>query len=211
MNFKNIKIEEYILSNSMDIPDYLIELERETNLTTLMPQMLSGRLQGRLLAFLSKMINPENILEIGTFTGYSALCLAEGLAENGKLITIEYDPELKNIIEKYIEKSGMQNRIEVIFNDAIHIIDKLEKAFDLVFLDAYKEDYINYYQKIIPKLNPGGIIIADNVLWSGKVITDQSDKTTKAIIEFNKFVNADPNTENVILPIRDGLSLIRKK
>ncbi|HHB52392.1 MAG TPA: methyltransferase [Saprospiraceae bacterium] len=210
MNFSNIKIEGYILSNSMDVPEYLIQLERETNLTTLMPQMLSGRLQGRLLSFISKMVNPENILEIGTFTGYSALCLAEGLRESGKLTTIEYDPEMKNIIEKYIGKSGMQDKIEVIFDDAKNVLDKLNNTYDLVFLDAFKEDYILYYENIIPRLKSGGIIIADNVLWSGKVITEPDDKTASAIIEFNRHVNNDPRTENIILPIRDGLSLIRK-
>lgn len=210
MNFTNIKIEEYILSNSMKIPEYLIELERETNLTTLMPQMLSGRLQGRLLSFISKLISPENILEIGTFTGYSALCLAEGLSSTGKLTTIEYDLEMKDVIEKYIKKSGLVDKIEVIYNDARNAIDDLDKTYDLVFLDAFKEDYILYYDKILPKLNSGALIIADNVLWSGKVITDPEDKTANAIIEFNKYVNSDPRTENMILPIRDGLMLIRK-
>jgi len=210
MNFKNIKIEEYILSNSMSIPDYLIELERETNLTTLMPQMLSGRLQGRLLSFISKLVRPDNVLEIGTFTGYSALCLAEGLSDDGKLTTIEYDPEMRIIIEKYIGKSGLRDKIKVIFDDARNVLDKLDETYDLVFLDAFKEDYILYYQKLIPKLKPGAIIIADNVLWSGKVITEPDDKTANAIIKFNKYVNDDPNTENIILPVRDGLSLIRK-
>ncbi len=210
MHFTNIKIEEYILSNSMSVPEYLNELERETNLTTLMPQMLSGRLQGRILSYISKLISPEKILEIGTFTGYSALCLAEGLKHNGKLITIENDIERKEIIRKYIDKSGMQNKIEVVFDDAKTATKTINENFDLVFIDAFKEDYILYYENIIGKVNPGGIIIADNVLWSGKVMEETDDKTTLAIKEFNKYVKNDLRTENIILPVRDGLSLIRK-
>ena len=210
MNFVNIKIEEYSIANSMDIPQYLMDLERETNLTKLMPQMLSGRLQGRLLSILSKMKNPKNILEIGTFTGYSALCLAEGLKENGKLITVEFDEELKTIIDKYIGKSPYKNKIQLIIGDALNVVPELEETFDLVFLDAHKPDYLNYYKALIPKMNSGGVIIADNVLWSGKVINELSDKTAKAIDEFNKFVKNDKRSENIILPIRDGLSLIRK-
>ncbi len=210
MNFVNIKLEEYSIENSMDIPQYLLDLERETNLTKLMPQMLSGRLQGRLLSILSKMINPQNILEIGTFTGYSALCLAEGLKENGKLITVEFDEELKTIIDKYISKSPYKNKIQLIIGDALNVVPELEETFDLVFLDAHKPDYLNYYKTLIPKMNSGGVIIADNVLWSGKVINELSDKTAKAIDEFNKFVKNDKRTENIILPIRDGLSIIRK-
>ncbi len=210
MNFINIKLEEYSIENSMKIPDYLLNLEKETNLTQIMPQMLSGRLQGRLLSILSKMISPKNILEIGTFTGYSALCLAEGLKENGKLITIEYDKELKEIIEKYVNVSKYKSQIELILGDALVILPQLKETFDLVFLDAHKPDYLNYYKTLIPKMNSGGIILADNVLWSGKVIDDLGDKTAKAIDDFNKFVKDDPETENVILPIRDGISIIRK-
>ncbi len=210
MNFVNIKLEEYSIENSMDIPQYLMDLERETNLTKLMPQMLSGRLQGRLLSILSKIINPQNILEIGTFTGYSALCLAEGLRENGKLITLEFDAELKTIIDKYIGKSPYKNKIQLIIGDALKIVPELAETFDLVFLDAHKPDYLNYYKTLIPKMKSGGIIVADNVLWSGKVINELNDKTAKAIDDFNKFVKNDKQTENIILPIRDGLSLIRK-
>ncbi len=210
MNFVNIKLEEYSIDNSMNIPQYLLDLEKETNLTKLMPQMLSGRLQGRLLSILSKILNPQNILEIGTFTGYSALCLAEGLKENGKLITVEFDEELKTIIDKYISKSPYKNKIQLIIGDALNVVPELEETFDLVFLDAHKPDYLNYYKTLIPKMNSGGIIIADNVLWSGKVINELSDKTAKAIDEFNKFVKNDNRTENIILPIRDGLSIIRK-
>lgn len=210
MNFINVKLEEYSIKNSMDIPEYLLELERETNLTKLMPQMLSGRLQGRLLSLISKLISPKNILEIGTFTGYSALCLAEGLQENGKLITIEFDKELKKIIDKYINKTKYKDQIELIIGDANKIILDLEGTFDIVFIDAHKTDYLNYYNSIVTKMKTGGLIIADNVLWSGKVINELSDKTAKAIDDFNRYVKNDSRTENLILPIRDGLSLIRK-
>lgn len=211
MNFVNIKIEEYSIKNSMDIPEYLLELERETNLTKLIPQMLSGRLQGRFLSFLSKLINPKKILEVGTFTGYSALCLAEGLQKEGKLTTIEFDIEQKEIIEKYIKKSKYNNQIELILDDALKVLPKLKEKYDLVFLDAHKLDYIFYYDTILPLLNSGGIIIADNVLWSSKVINDLNDKSAAALNKFNQHVKNDSRTENVILPIRDGLSLIRKK
>ena len=174
-----------------------------------MPQMLSGRLQGRVLSFLSRIVNPKKILEIGTFTGYSALCLAEGLPANGKLITIEYNNELKEIITRYIKKSPFNKNIELIIDDAKMALDNLSGNIDLVFLDASKEDYLLYYKKIIPKLNKGGIIVADNVLWSGKVINDINDKTAKAINEFNEYVQNDIRTENIMLPIRDGLSIIR--
>ena len=210
MNFINIKLEEYSIDNSANIPEFLLELERETNLTQLMPQMISGRLQGRLLSFLSKIIRPKNILEIGTFTGYSALCLAEGLQQNGKLITIEYDEKLKEIIDKYVNKSGYKEKIKLIIGDALSVIPSLNENFDLVFVDAHKPDYLNYYEMIMPKINSGGIIIVDNVLWSGKVINELTDKTAKAIDGFNKFVKNDERTENLILPIRDGISLIRK-
>jgi len=210
MNFINIKLEEYSIDNSANIPEFLLELERETNLTQLMPQMISGRLQGRLLSFLSKIISPKNILEIGTFTGYSALCLAEGLQQNGKLITIEYDEKLKEIIDKYVNKSGYKGKIKLIIGDALSVIPSLNENFDLVFVDAHKPDYLNYYEMLLPKINSGGIIIVDNVLWSGKVINELTDKTAKAIDDFNKFVKNDERTENLILPIRDGISLIRK-
>ena len=209
MKFADIKVEGYCIKNSFEIPDYLLELEKETNLTKLMPQMLSGRLQGRVLSFISSLVNPKRILEIGTFTGYSALCLAEGLSENGKLITIEYDNELKEIITKYIKKSGFDKNIELIIDDAKTALDNLSGGIDLVFLDAFKDDYLLYYEKIIPKMNRGGIILADNVLWSGKVINDLNDKTAKAINEFNEYVQKDTRTENIMLPIRDGLSIIR--
>ena len=211
MNFVNIKIESYCIANSMEVPDYLIALERETNLTQTMPQMLSGRLQGRILSMFSRLIKPDRILEIGTFTGYSALCLAEGLKTGGELITVEYDTSLRYIIEKYMTLSGLNDKINVVYDDAKKVLDTLTGMFDIVFLDAFKEDYIHYYEKVIPMLKSGGLIIADNVLWSGKVLEETKDSSAIAIKKFNKHVKNDERVENVIIPVRDGLSIIRKK
>ncbi len=211
MKFIDIKIQNYCVSNSTDVPDYLIELERETNLTKLTPQMLSGRLQGRLLSMLSKIVNPEKILEVGTFTGYSALCLAEGLKENGQLVTIENKPEHKEIIDKYFDKSGYKDKIKLIIDDAKKVLVNLDTRFDLVFLDAHKEDYRFYYDNVLPHVNSGGIIIVDNVLWSGKVINELDDRTALSIHQFNNYVAKDDRTENIMIPIRDGINIIRKK
>ncbi len=196
---------------SSPIPDYLIELEKETNLITTMPQMLSGRLQGRLLSFISKFLQPTRILEIGTFTGYSALCLAEGLKESGHLITIEIDPQYENIINKYFRISTFHDKLELKIGDALQIIGGLNTEFDLIFIDAYKLDYLKYYEIAINKLRKGGLIIADNVLWSGKVIFELEDKTAKALDEFNSYVKNDKRVEKIMIPIRDGITLIRKK
>lgn len=196
---------------SSPIPDYLIELEKETNLITTMPQMLSGRLQGRLLSFISKFLQPTRILEIGTFTGYSALCFAEGLKESGHLITIEIDPQYENIINKYFRISTFHDKLELKIGDALQIIGELNTEFDLIFIDAYKLDYLKYYEIAINKLRKGGLIIADNVLWSGKVIFELEDKTAKALDEFNSYVKNDKRVEKIMIPIRDGITLIRKK
>lgn len=196
---------------SSPIPDYLIELEKETNLITTMPQMLSGRLQGRLLSFISKFLQPTRILEIGTFTGYSALCLAEGLKESGHLITIEIDTQYEHIINKYFRVSTFYDKLELKIGDALQIIGGLNTEFDLIFIDAYKLDYLKYYEIAINKLRKGGLIIADNVLWSGKVIFELEDKTAKALDEFNSYVKNDKRVEKIMIPIRDGITLIRKK
>lgn len=211
MNFSEIRTEDYCIRMSSEIPDYLIELEKETNLLTTMPQMISGRLQGRLLSFISKMLNPQNILELGTFTGYSALCLAEGLKENGRLITIEIETEFRVLIEKYFRKSPYYDKIRIDFGDARTIIPDLDSQFDLVFIDAYKQDYVFYYEQSLKLLRKGGIIITDNVLWSGKVIYELEDKTASALNEFNLYVKNDFRTEKIMLPFRDGISLILKK
>jgi len=206
-------IEEYILNHSDDEDPLLAELNRETNLKILRPRMLSGHLQGKVLEMLSKMIRPEKILEIGTYTGYSAICLAKGLKEDGVLHTIEINDELEEIITKYIQKSGLQKQINVHFGNALEIIPTLNEKFDLIFIDGDKREYLDYYELVLNYLQPGGFILADNVLWSGKVIELETpdDEYTKGIFDFNDFLKNDKRVEKVILPLRDGLTLIRKK
>ena len=206
-------IEEYILNHSDDEDPVLAELNRETNLKILRPRMLSGHLQGKILEMISKMIRPEKILEIGTYTGYSAICLAKGLTEKGILHTIEINDELEEIITKYIQKSGLQNQINVHFGNALKIIPTINELFDLVFIDGDKREYLAYYELVLNYLKPGGFILADNVLWSGKVIELETpdDEYTKGIFDFNDFLKTDNRVEKVILPLRDGLTLIRKK
>ena len=175
--------------------------------------MLSGPYQGRLLAMLSKLINPKTILEIGTYTGYSALCLAEGLAPDGILHTIDHNEELSSIQQKYFDKSDYKNQIKTHIGDALDIISKLNLKFDLVFIDADKANYPNYFKAIVPKMNSGGLILSDNVLWSGKVLqkADVKDVDTQALQVYNKLVNEDSRVESVLLPVRDGLTLTRVK
>lgn len=206
-------IEEYILNHSDNEDPVLAELNRETNLKILRPRMLSGHLQGKILEMLSKMIQPEKVLEIGTYTGYSAICLAKGLKENGVLHTIEVNDELEDIISKYINKSGLQKKIKTYFGNALEIIPTLSKTFDLVFIDGDKREYPAYYNLVFDFVRPGGFILADNVLWSGKVLEIETpdDEYTKGIFEFNDLVKNDTRVEKVILPLRDGLTLIRKK
>ena len=206
------RLEKYILDNSSDEDKLLGELNRKTHLDVLQPRMLSGHLQGLLLEFISKMISPKNILEIGTFTGYSAICLAKGMQKGGRLITIEKNDELQQIIEEYIGRSEYKENIELLVGDALSFIENINIEFDLVFIDADKEEYSAYFDAIINKVKSGGIILADNVLWSGKVIEkdSQNDPSTASIIDFNKKIKNDSRIENVILPIRDGISIIRK-
>jgi predicted O-methyltransferase YrrM len=206
-------IEEYILNHSDSEDPILAELNRETNLKVLRPRMLSGHLQGKILEMLSKMIRPEKILELGTYTGYSAICLAKGLKENGKLHTIEINDELEDIIVKYIEKAKLTDKIKLHFGNARSIIPELNEKFDLVFIDADKREYLEYYNLVFDFVKSGGFIFADNVLWSGKVIElkEPDDEYTKGIFDFNKFLKNDDRVEKVILPLRDGLTLIRKK
>lgn len=208
-----LNIEEYILNHSDDEDPLLAELNRETNLKILRPRMLSGHLQGKILEMISKMIRPKRILEIGTYTGYSAICLAKGLMEDGILHTLEINDELEEIITKYIQKSGFQNQINVHFGNALEIIPILNEKFDLVFIDGDKREYLAYYELVLNYLKPGGFILADNVLWSGKVIELETpdDEYTKGIFDFNDFLKTDNRVEKVILPLRDGLTLIRKK
>ncbi|MBN2890757.1 MAG: class I SAM-dependent methyltransferase [Bacteroidales bacterium] len=208
MNFLN-----YSINFSDSEPELLAELRRETNLKVLMPRMLSGHFQGLLLSFFSKMINPEKILELGTFTGYSAICLVSGLSENGKLLTIEKNDELKFISQKYFKKIENGKKITQLFGDANEIILGLNEEFDLVFIDADKREYFSYYINVFDKVKKGGYILADNVFWNGKVLEqiDPKDEYTKGIVEFNEFVRNDDRVEKITLPIRDGLMLIRKK
>ena len=175
--------------------------------------MLSGHLQGKLLEFISKMIKPERILEIGTFTGYSAICLAKGLSKNGLLFTIEINDERKKIIEEFIDKAEFSDKIKLLIGDAIKQIPKITEVFDLVFIDADKPNYLNYYKAVLPKLKSGGFILVDNVLWDGKVVhkVSKDDMSTKGIFDFNNYVQNDTTVENLMLPLRDGLMLIRKK
>lgn len=189
----------------------LLELERETHLRTLSPQMLSGRLQGQFLRFISLMLRPERVLEVGTFTGYSALCLAAGLPEHGILHTIEANDELAPLIRNYFDRSPHAGRLTLHVGDAADLIPTLEGPFDLVLLDAGKLDYIQHYHMVLPLLQPGGILLADNVLWDGKVVQNEQDDTTRALRAFNELVHRDDRVENLLLPLRDGLMMARKK
>jgi caffeoyl-CoA O-methyltransferase len=212
MDNLNKALQNYIENHSSPEDKILAELNRETHLKVLNPRMLSGNFQGKLLEFVSHMIKPESILEIGTYTGYSAICLAKGLSERGKLITIERNDEIISYALHYIEKAGLMNKIEIISGDALTLLPGIKSTFDLVFIDADKKDYINYYNLIFDKVRTGGYIIADNVLWSGKVVEETlpNDNDTASIKAFNQKIINDPRVEVLILPIRDGLSLIRK-
>lgn len=211
-NFIDSKIFNYSLSKSSKEPKILNDLNRETHLKILNPRMLSGHYQGRILSLVSKIIKPKTVLEIGTYTGYSTICLSEGLDKNGNIHTIDHNEELLVIQNKYFKKAGISEKVKQYTGDAIKIIKKLNLDFDLVFIDADKENYPLYFDSIIEKVKPGGVIIADNILWSGKILekVEEEDYATKSIIEFNDKVNNDDRVETIILPIRDGLSLIRK-
>lgn len=213
MQFIPEKLDDYVVKHSQAEPKLLKELNRETYQKIMQPRMLSGHFQGRVLSMISKLVNPKNILEIGTYTGYSALCLAEGMKKDGELHTIDIDEELYDFQRKYFDKSGFGNKIYQHLGNALEIIPKLNKTFDLIFIDADKENYSNYFNCVIDKLNSGGIILSDNVLWSGKVIEalQPDDTPTKALIEYNKLLKEDDRVETVLLPIRDGLTISRKK
>lgn len=207
-------IQNYCDNHTQPESEVLKNLTRHTFANVLQPRMLSGHFQGRLLSMLSGMIKPKYILEIGTYTGYSAICLAEGLQEGGRLITIDVNPEQEDAIHRFIAEAGMQQKIQFIVGDAYNIIKTLPHKFDLVFIDADKPNYLKYYEQAMEVLNPGGYIIADNVLWSGKVVDEKSlakDKDTQLLDAFNKHLHNDPRLEHILLPIRDGLMLGRKK
>jgi len=212
LDFLPKEIEQYAENFTREEGKILADLNRETHAKIMTPRMLSGHLQGQVLRMFSQMIRPKNILEIGTYTGYSALCMADGLQQGGKLITIDINEELQDIIKKYISKAEKQGQIELRIGNALEVIQTLELKFDMIFIDADKENYSNYFDLVFQKLNPGGYIIADNVLWSGKVLEDDSelDKDTIALKNYAKKIKEDDRVEQVFLPIRDGLLVARK-
>ena len=211
MHFLSPSLENYIAEHSQKEPSLLSELTRETHLKVVRPRMITGHHQGRVLSLLSKLIRPKHILEIGTYTGYAALCLAEGLQPNGKLITLEANAELGGRIRAYFDQSEHKEQIELRIGNAVDVIPSLTETWDLVFIDADKGNYSTYFDLVIDQLNTGGIIIADNVLWSGKISDpSKNDPATKSLREFNAKVHADSRVQNVLFPIRDGLMILRK-
>ena len=211
MHFLSEDLEDYIEQHSQNEPELLAQLNKETYQKILLPRMLSGHFQGRVLSMLSKLIRPMTILEIGTYTGYSALCLCEGMQDNGILHTIDIKEELVDFQRKYFDKSNWGNQIVQHLGEALDIIPTIDLKFDLVFIDADKENYINYFNMIISKMNKGGIILSDNVLWSGKVLEepDPNDISTSILKEYNQLLKNDTRVETVLLPIRDGLTVSR--
>lgn len=210
MEFLPEKISSYSLENTEKEPKLLSELNRETWANVMIPRMLSGHLQGRVLSMISKMIHPTNIIEVGTYTGYSALCMAEGLKENGKIHTLDINEEYTSVAKKYFDKSDYKENIIQHIGNAVDVIPQLNDKFQLAFLDADKENYSNYFDLIINKMDIGGYIIADNVLWSGKVTEENKDEETMALHNYNKKVLSDKRVETVLLPVRDGLNISRK-
>jgi caffeoyl-CoA O-methyltransferase len=212
MHFISNELENYIEQHSQNEPELLARLNKETLQKVLNPRMLSGHFQGRVLSMISKLLRPKNILELGTYTGYSALCLCEGMQENGQLHTIDINEELVDFQRNYFDLSPWGKQIFQHLGKAISIIPTLEMNFDLVFIDADKENYIHYFELIVPKMNRGGIILSDNVLWSGKVVEPlrPNDFDTRILLEYNKLLNNDSRVETVLLPIRDGLTVTRK-
>ena len=212
MEFIDEKIEAYALAHSQPESEVLKKLNRDTHAHILMPRMLSGHMQGNLLSMLSKMIQPKQILEIGTYTGYSGIRLAQGLQEGGKLHTIDINEELEKMVRSFFNEAGLSNKINYYIGNALNIIPTLKETFDIVFIDADKKNYSAYYDLIFDKVRVGGYIIADNVLWSGKVLdaSEKMDADTKAIDVFNKKIHNDSRVEHMLLPIRDGLMIVRK-
>lgn len=208
MEIINQGLQHYAEQHTSYESDLLKKVNRDTHANVLRPRMLSGHLQGRVLSMISHMIKPNRILEIGTYTGYSALCLLEGLSPGGKLITIDINEELEQKVRGYF--ASFENRIEYKIGHALHIIPTLNETFDLVFIDADKSNYCSYFDLVIDKVRPGGFMLADNVLWSGKVLNKDPDADTRSIIAFNDKIQNDSRVENVLLPIRDGIMMIRK-
>lgn len=208
-----MNIDDYILDHSDKEPEYLAKINRKTSVRMINPRMCSGHYQGRVLSMLCKMIKPEKVLEIGTFTGYSAVCIAESLPENGRLDTIEIDDELEDFIKENIQLSPYSDRIKLHIGRALEIIPALNETFDLVFIDADKREYSDYFEAVLPKVKSGGFIFADNTLWDGKILEEvhPNDKQTIEIMRFNDKIASDERVERLILPVRDGLTIIRKK
>lgn len=213
MEFIDEALLKYAEEHSAKEPTLLQKLNRETHLKVMQPRMLSGHLQGRILSMFSKLLQPTTIVEIGTYTGYSALCLAEGLKPDGLLHTIDNNDERVPLLNRYFAEAGEQDRIRIHTGNALDILPGIEGPYDLVFIDADKHNYLNYYKLVLERMRPGGLIIADNVLWSGKILQEPKagDNDTKALIEYNRYVAADPQVEVVLLPVRDGLSVARKR
>jgi len=212
MEFIDDALDHYVCAHTSPENELLAKLNRDTHVNVLQPRMLSGHFQGRVLSMISHMVRPERILEIGTYTGYSALCLAEGLQENGKLITIDVNKQLETFVRGYFAKSDYNDQIDFRISNAMELIPQLDEVFDIVFIDADKMNYINYYHLVFDKVKKGGYILSDNVLWSGKVTGayDKLDKDTRLLMDFNRLVQEDPRVENVLLPIRDGIMIARK-
>ena len=213
MEFIPSAIDKYVVNHSQQEPELLQKLNKETWQKIMNPRMLSGAYQGRILSMISKLIQPKNILEIGTYTGYSALCLAEGMKNDGSLITIDINEELEGFVLDFFNQSSYKNQLKQLIGNAVEIIPQLDQKFDLVFIDADKRNYVNYFNLIIDKMNKGGIILSDNVLWSGKVVEELNPKDidTKELLEYNSLLNNDSRIETVMLPIRDGLTISRVK
>lgn len=213
MEFIAPELLAYCENHTSQEDELLKHITRETHAKVMMPRMLSGHLQGKVLELLVKMHNPKVILEIGTYTGYSGICMARGLSKEGRLITLDINDEIAPMVKRFFEKSGLAAQIDYRLGNALDIIPTLSGNFDMVFIDADKANYINYYNLVIDRMNKGGIIMADNVLWSGKVLVEEGkkiDKDTKVLLEYNQMVQEDPRVENVLLPIRDGIMLARK-
>jgi len=211
MHFLSEALEDYVARHSEDEPELLAQLNRETHLKILQPRMLSGHFQGRVLSLLSKLIRPKHILEIGTYTGYATLCLSEGLADGGTIDTLDNNEELFDFQRKYFDASPWGTQITQHLGNALDILPELSKTYDLVFIDADKENYIQYFHAVLPMMSKGGIILSDNVLWSGKVLEEvkSNDKSTRVLLEYNQLLKEDPRVETVLLPIRDGLTVSR--
>ena len=212
MDFLSKEISEYAERFTTPEGSLLEKITRETHLHEIMPRMLSGHLQGRFLSFISQMIKPKRVLEIGTYTGYSSICIAEGLAPDGLIYTIDINEELEPRVLSYFHEAGLQDQAKMLIGNAIDLVPDIDERYDLVFIDADKENYPNYFDLVIDRMAPGGWIVADNVLWSGKVLgTEEGDKDTQALRAYNEKIHQDSRVDNILLPIRDGLMVCRKK